>query len=495
MPDLTGLRSAAPQQDLLEQARRLEQAGHLAESVAAYERLLALRPELADCWYNLARLHRRLDRPEAALAAYAKALALHIDRPEEVRLNRGVIYADDLRRPPAAERELREALRLNPRYVPALLNLANLAEDRGRRAEAIEFYEQILAIDPKAHLALARLSGLKVAASPGDPLIAQLKAGLADTAASVSDRIDLAFALGKALDGCGAYDEAFAAYELANRLSRSVGGAGAVYDRARTEARFDQLIAAFTPELIGRLRTASEAAPLFICGMFRSGSTLTEQVLAAHPRVTAGGELDLLPQMVRAELSPFPERLGDVRADKLRRLSGSYLDALGKLFPSADIVTDKRPDNFLYLGLIKLLWPKARIIHTLRQPLDNCLSLYFLQLNPSMSHALELGDAGHYYRQYRRLMDHWKALFGADILDFSYDALVRSPRPNIERLLRFCELQWDEACLDFHRQDNAVKTASVWQVREPLYQHSSERWRHYERHLSTLKAELAGVAV
>ena len=152
--------------------------------------------------------------------------------------------------------------------------------------------------------------------------------------------------------------------------------------------------------------------------------------------------------------------------------------------------TDKRPDNFLYIGLIKKLFPDAKIVHTTRDALDNCLSIYFLHLDHSMSYAHELMDIGHFYRQYRRLMAHWKSQFGADILDFDYDALVCNPRPAVEKLLAHCELEWEESCLSFHQVRNAVKSASVWQVREPLYRHASGRSRNYARHLDALRAYL-----
>jgi len=160
------------------------------------------------------------------------------------------------------------------------------------------------------------------------------------------------------------------------------------------------------------------------------------------------------------------------------------------LFSGAVHVTDKRPDNFLYLGLIKRLFPGARIINTTRDPLDNCLSVWFLHLDHSMGYAVDLLDTAHYYRQYRRLMGHWKSLFGADILDFDYDEFVRAPRPAVEKLLAFCELDWEEGCMAFHQVRNAVKTASAWQVREPLYQHASGRARNYAQHVDRLRAEL-----
>ena len=161
------------------------------------------------------------------------------------------------------------------------------------------------------------------------------------------------------------------------------------------------------------------------------------------------------------------------------------------MHPEAEIVTDKRPDNFLHIGLIKTLFPEARIVHTVRQPLDNILSVYFLHLDPAMGYALDLDDAAHWYGQYRRLMAHWKSLYPNDIHDLDYDGFVADPKPSLAALLDFLGLEWEEACLEFHEAGNAVRTASAWQVREPLYRRSSGRWRNYERHLQGVIDQLS----
>ena len=472
-------------------AMLLERAGRFAEAEAAYEALLARWPDLPDTWYNLGVLQRRARRFDAALASYGQALARGVKRPEEVHLNRGVIYADHLRQDDAAERELHAALALNPAYIPALFNLANLNEDLGRRGEALAAYERLLALDPRNAEALARYASLRGISGSADPLAGRLVQAIADPDATPADRASLAFALGKSLDACGAYDQAFAAYAMANQQSRaSAAGRGALYDRQGHERFVDALIATFTRERLDAAPKTSAARPIFICGMFRSGSTLTEQVLAAHPRVCAGGELDFLPTVVQSELAPFPSAMSRVSSQQMTKLAGRYLETLSRLFPGAKHVTDKRPDNFLYLGLAKCLFPEARIVHTTRNALDNCLSIYFLHLDHGMGYALDLADIAHYYLQYRRLMAHWKSLFGADILDFDYDVFVREPRTSVATLLDFCGLDWHEGCMDFQRADRAVKTASVWQVREPLYQRSSGRWRNYERHLAPLQQAL-----
>ncbi|MDQ2779994.1 MAG: sulfotransferase [Pseudomonadota bacterium] len=491
-------------QFLLERARSHERAGRNAAALAAYQHLLRQWPELPDTWFNLARLQRRSGLPDAALASYQTALSHGISQPEEVHLNRGVIYAEDLRQPDPAERELAAALRLNPHYVPALLNLGNLHEDRGYHADALAVYARLLAIEPAHAEALSRHAGLQLGVGPDDAVVERLRRALVEPAATPSDRASLGFALGKLLDAAGAYDAAFQAYQSANQSSRaSVPPQTSRYDRQAHEKLVDSLLAVFAtapkdarPAIETADDGANAAPPVFICGMFRSGSTLTEQVLAAHSQVVAGGEISALPELIRTRLGPYPESILQRSPQQLVAMASAYRQHLARIAPTTGLVhmTDKRPENYLHIGLIKTLFPEAKIIHTTRSPLDNALSIYFLHLDPALSYALDLGDIGHHYREYRRLMAHWRRLYGNDILDFDYDAFVAEPRPAVARLLAFCGLGWEDACMDFHRVDNAVRTASVWQVRRPLYQSSSGRWRHYESHLQPLREMLQGLS-
>lgn len=476
---------------LVREAAHLTSQGRLQEAAAAYQRILARWPEQPDCWYNLALLQRRLRQFDAALDSYARALRHGVSRPEEVHLNRGVIYADCLRQEAAAEHELRQALALNPAYLPALQNLANLHEDLGRRGEALATYERILELDSQALEPLARYAQL--AATSDESLVARLRAAIAHPSASPRDQASLGFALARLLEARGEYALGFAAAAAANQASRSSVEHGARYDRAAHEHFIDTVIAAFprsrvlAPDAPG----AGHPRPIFICGMLRSGSTLTERLLAGCAGVANGGELDLLPYLVQSTLAPFPGSVARVSDAVLAQLSARYLAGIGALFPGAACVTDKWAENFIYVGLIRTLFPQARIVHTTRDPLDTCLSIFFLHLDRQIPWALDLMDIGHYYRQYRRLMVHWQTLYGEDILEFNYDNLVRDPRPAAHRLLTFCGLDWDEGCLDFSRRAGSVKTASVWQVREVLYQRSSGRARHYARELAALAASLA----
>lgn len=478
-------------QVLLTRASSLRRSGRLVEAMDAYERLLKINPDLAESWYNLGWLQRQTGRFEEALRSYEEALKRGVSDPEEVHLNRSVIFSDHLRDAGAAEAELREALSMRPGYVPAMLNLGNLAEDLGRKEEAKEAYRRSLEAEPDNMLALARFAGVSEIAHSDDPLIGKLRQALGRLGISAAERADLGFALGRLLDSVGAYEEAFDAYKAANAASReSLGPQFRGYDRQGHEVFVDRLIAAF-PAPAERLANASETTPmLFICGIFRSGTTLAEQILAAHSGVTAGGELDLIPSLVRQHLQPYPESVNKLDVAGIEQLRKEHRSRLKQMNLCAGLVTDKRPDNFLHIPLIKMLFPTAKIVHTRRNPLDNLLSLYFLHLNADMAYALDLEDAEHWYMQYRRLIRHWKGLYSDDIFDLDYDELVASPRSTIEALLNFCGLDWEDACLSSHAVARPVKTASVWQVRRPLYRSSSGRWRNYARIIEPLRLKL-----
>lgn len=484
-------------EDLAAAAAQLRRTGPVEAAIAAYERLLAAAPDLPNSWYNYALVLRGGGRPQDALAAYGEALRRGIDSPEQVHLNRAVIFADSLRQPDQAENELLAALQLNADYIPALLNLGNLEEDRGHRDAARKAYGRILARQPWFFEALARYAQLHTPRGPTDPMIDRLRRALAMPTPDALERASLGFALGRLLDAVGAYDEAFAAFAAANRdgaAAEALAGFPTDYDRAAQEALIDRIIAAYSRERVMALRQPEPEPwqgpmPIFICGMLRSGSTLCEQVLASHPDVTMGGELALLPR-IAAQLDPMRISEGAVRA----AARSEYLKGLRALFAQAPRVTDKRNDNFLQIGLILALFPGARIVHTQRAPFDTCLSIYFTNLDGRLPYARRLEDIGHYYRQYRRLMAHWQNMFGEAIFTFDYECFIGAQRRETEALLGYCGLAWHEACMDFHTAPSAVRTASVWQVREKLHDRACGRWRHYAAHLSPLRTALGDVA-
>ncbi|HBK47012.1 MAG TPA: cytochrome c biogenesis factor [Xanthomonadaceae bacterium] len=474
--------------------------GRMPEAADVLQRLVDDAPHLADAWYNLGYARRRSGDYDAALAAYDRALGLGAAAPEQIHLNRAAILSEHLQQYRQAEDALHSALRARPGYPAALLNLGNLHEERGQRAPAVAAYRALLAsTDPEA-AALAidahtRLLHLEPPERLDDPRIAQLRRYATSPAIEQDRRASALYALAHACDRLGGFDAAFAFAADANRCAH---GRQPRYLPERTQARFADIARVFA-----RPRPAGAApggvAPLFVCGMFRSGSSLIEQVLAQHPRIRAGGELDVLPRLAARRLAPFPaaaaawsEAEFDALADDYRRRTAALLAET----PQARYLTDKRPDNFALIGLIKRMFPDARIVHTCRHPLDNGLSIFMQHLDPrQFGYAGALSDIGHYYGAYRRLMAHWTRIYPDSIHHFDYDAFVAAPEPTLRALLAFLELPWDPACLEFHRSSAPVRTGSYWQVRQPLHRAASGRWRMYRAHLLPLVQALGAAGV
>ena len=466
--------SAAPDLGL---AASLEQAGRHADAESAYRRYIGAEPQDPVARFNFACFLRRRGRLEEALEAHQAALDLRIERPEEVLSNMAVIQAE-LRRDAAAKMLLERALAMNPAHIPTLYNLALHHEEYGDLPRAMMLYRQVLALNPSWHDALVRIANAEKVTDPDGEVVKRLRRALRRSDLAPLARESLHFALGKALDDCGRYDEAFEQYAAGNAVSRL---RLVRYDRYAVEQGVSTLIRSFDAARIASGEPVSDAPLVFVTGMFRSGSTLFEQVLAGHPRVTAGGEIDYF---MRVPISLDP-------AD-WRGLGRGYLDYLKRSFPGADIVTNKRPDAFGLLGMLKAVFSKARFVNTVRDPRDTALSIWFQQFDDRLGYSADLADIAHHYRQYRRLMAHWKGLFAGSIFDADYDAYVQDPRSVTEGLLAFAGLDWHEGCLDFRANANRVRTASVTQVREPLYSRSSGRWRNYERQLAQLDLDFGG---
>lgn len=452
-----------------------------------YANYLKHNNEDAEAHYNYAYNLRYAGEYEQAIKEYRKALSLNISQPEELHLNIAVILAEYLRREESAINELEIAIALNSTYIPALYNLGNLYEDAGDKHRAEQLFSNIIAIDPKYYDALARLAQIKTFSDVNDTLIHQLIQANNDHAIELSEKINVNFALGKALDDCKDYENAFRHYELANNISQKTMPA---YNESNQEYYIEQIIKVFNDEALIDLKVISDAAPIFICGMFRSGSTLVEQILAAHPKLTAGGEREFFIRLVEGSLAPFPTSVLNTELKKLKNISKNYLADIVKSFPGNEQVIDKRPENFLYVGLIKLLFPNARFIYTQRNPLDNCLSVYFLRLGAKMNYSVNLSTIAHYYKTQAKLMTFWQNKYADSIHVVSYDELVQQPKEQISGLLSFLNLEWNDNCLNFHQVKNKVKTASVWQVRKPLYKTSSGRWENYQRFLPKLTDSL-----
>lgn len=479
---------------LLSRARRLVDSGRFPEAIHAYSDLVGADPTCADAWYELGWVLRRSGDPERALSAYGRALAAGIPAPEQTLLNRAVILSADLAQPEAAEAELRHALRQHPDYGPALLNLGKLKEDSGDQRTAAELYERLSRTATHRELALEGLVRLVQIDLPREAQAGRL-ARLRHCAESPEFPRELRarawFALGRCAEAVGSFDTAFEAFSAGNRLAAA---SMPPYRPEALERHVDALIANTPP---ADTAAGKDHAQLFICGMFRSGSTLLEQVLNAHPKVVAGGELAFFPRMATGPLAPFvsgsemPEEI----ANQTRRAYRSVLERLaqssGKDTNNIHWLTDKRPDNILMLGLLRRLFPAARIIITRRNPLDTGLSVFQQHLDLAQApYSSSLEGIAHYIAQIERITAHARSAWADSVYVFDYDAFVRSPEAELAPLLTWLGLEWEPACLRFHEQRNLVATASHAQVRRPLYREASGRWKHYQAHLAPLSQRL-----
>lgn len=459
--------------------------GRLEAAVAAYRAAVALRDDLPDVWFNLAWAERALQQFEPALASYANAIRHGVARPEEAHLNRAAILSDHLFRFDDAERELQQAIAAKPQFIHAWLNLGHLHEDRGAVEPARQAYAAAIAVDPSNGRAHARLGVMDIFEGQADRAVTNLT-GVLESITDMRGRADALFALGGAHDALGRYDDAYFAYEAANWLARSASPTR--YDRRAQDRLVDQLIRHVPAP--AELPTADDRpTPIFILGMFRSGSTLIEQILSRHSAIAAGGELEFIPSLVRSLGSRYPEAINEISAEEIAGARNLYLSPLREL-DRGTFMTDKRCDNFMNIGLIKRLFPGARFIHTKRNALDNFISIYATDFDEAVPYSHDLNDIAHYYLSYQRLMEHWQALYPDDIHEVDYDRLVASPRSEIEKTIAFLGLAWEPQLEQPSRQPSTVQTASLWQVRQPLHARSSGRWMHYAQQLATARTLL-----
>jgi tetratricopeptide (TPR) repeat protein len=300
--------------------------------------------------------------------------------------------------------------------------------------------------------------------------------------------ISLRYALGKYFDDVAQYDDAFDHYTRANELSKRFG---ARYDRTQFAALVTRIIERFQPDFIRecQARGSSEELPLLIVGMPRSGTSLTEQILASHPAVFGAGELTFWHgAYVRLERAGL---YSETAMSLLPEVARNYLERLNSVGKGALRVVDKMPANFLYAGLIHAAFPKARIIHMQRHPIDTALSIYFQNFFNIGPYANDLEDLAHYHGQYLRIMDHWRQVLPAmTLMDVPYEGLIEDQEQWTRRLVDFAGLPWDPQCLNFQDTNRVVITASKWQVRQKIYRRSSGRWRNYEKHLGPLRGLL-----
>ncbi|HKC15623.1 MAG TPA: sulfotransferase [Steroidobacteraceae bacterium] len=431
--------------------------GRLTEAEAAARRLTRIEPENPQTWITIGAVSTRLMRQEQALEAYEQAAQL---KPGEVRLR---------------------------------MSIGHLNKTLGRRQDSEAAYKAALAMDPRHAEAYWSLADLKNY-SFGDGEIAAMEQLLTSAAAERSNASLLHFALGKALEQRQQYAHSFTHYARGNALRRL----DAPFDIGHFERRTARICTFFNAEFIARHAGSGNpgAAPIFIVGLPRSGSTLVEQILASHSGVEGTMELPNIITMTHqfddmdASRDGYPETVGTAPAGLFATLGSRYLEETAPLRTGREHFTDKLPNNFSHIGLIHAILPQATIIDARRHPMDACFSVFKQHFAEGQTFSYDLEDLGRYYRCYLALMDHWDAVLPGKVLHFQYEDLVRDPEANIRRLLEHCQLPFESACLSFHETRRSVRTASAEQVRQPLYTSGVGYWRHFEAELEPLRRAL-----
>jgi len=473
---------------LINLGNALRDLGARREALAVYSRAIEIDPKLAEGHCNLGHVLIEARRFDAAIASFRAALAL---RPDYAPAHFGLGGALRLQRRTAeAQAACAAALAIDPNYAEALALLGELRADEGRFAEAEPLFERAITVKPDFAFGLASIAANRRMSSEETAWLQGVERVLA-THPPLTDEINLRFALGKYFDDVREYERAFGQYRQANELTKRFAGQ---YTRESLTGRIDGIMQRCDAEFVNRHRTFASLSelPVLIVGMPRSGTSLTEQILASHPAVVGAGELSYWDGAFAA----FQEAssAGKSEAEFMPDLAARYLDRLTALSAGALRIVDKMPANFLYAGLVHAVLPRARIIHMQRDPIDTCLSIYFQNFPNMGPYANDLDNLAFYYEQYLRISAHWRAVLpAAALLEVPYEGLVEDQEGWTRRMLDFLGLPWDPRCLDFHRTERVVVTASKWQVRQKMTSSSAGRWRNYEKFVQPLR-RLAGVA-
>jgi len=499
-------------------ANTLLSVGRVNDALDHYKEAIRLRPDIAVLHDNLGNALRISGYPELALSCHKQALRLNPNLAYPY-INMGCAL-NELGRLEEATKSLKHALKLVPHLPEVHYNLANALADQGKLERALVHYQEATRLRPGFIEAIfgefsvlmkqGNLDGARKHIEPYADMrnqhssvalafsrlaqnddqrrasIVDMERVLDRRAPSVEDLRKLHFRLGDLCDAVQSYDEAFEHYQKANQLKPHR------FHRDNYRLYVDQIISSFNPDSLHALPKATNSSdlPVFIVGMPRVGKTLIEQILASHPRVTGAGELPDIGRIVsiieQQTEKQFPLAVDGISANQLTVLANEYLAKRQQaLFPGTIRVTNTMPGNIHYLGLINRLFPQARIIHCLRNPVDTCLECYFKDFGSRHPYTYDLVDLGYRYQHYRRLAKYWKDIVGLSLLEVHYEELVLNPEDTGRRLIDYLDLEWDPQCLEFNVSSNP-RTTVTQEIQGPINSCSIGRWKHYEQHLQPL---------
>lgn len=470
--------------------RALERYG---EATAAYSRVLEINPDRAEAHYNLGIVLLELRQLNSAINCFNQALRCNpTDKNTYLELGKAQNLKGDLDQAVSA---FRKALAIDPGNVKCYIQLAHAYSDHGEIDEAISACRKAIEIVP-GHAQAYWLLAMSRKFTEYDDDLKTMELLLSKKGVSDRDQSRLAFGLGKAYEDLGDFDKSMEYVIKGTGLRRKSYD----YSISESQQQFDRIKEVFSAEFLGSHGDCGSAdnTPIFILGMPRSGTSLVEQILASHPDVFGAGEISDLGLILTSIKTSDEERksgltpiaIRDLEADDFADMGADYIKRIREHSASVKFITDKMPHNFLYIGFIRAILPNARIIHCTRHPMDNCLSIFKKPLSDGHWYANNMSELGQYYRMYQELMDYWKDNLPGVIYDQSYEELVTSQTEQVSKLLQHCGLDWDDACLDFHKTRRKIGTASNAQVRLPIYQDSVELWKRYEEQLQPLKAAI-----
>ena len=464
----------------------LQKQGELEEAVQAYHRALEISSNDANIYNNLGNVLQEQGKLELSIQAYRFATEINPNYPQAYN-NLGNIFRQQDRSEEAIQ-AYQQAIGIDAGYAEAHGNLGNLLRELGRLEPAIQAYRKVLSINPDTVATHYMLAKTKEHGSY-DHEVCAMEALLENPSITNLEKVDLYFALGKAFEDLTMYERAFNFFSIGNKTIRGT----IEYDISQDEDFFKRLMNTFSKPFLDRHSGCGfdDDTPIFILGMPRSGTSLVEQILSSHNKVYGAGELYDLQQAIltsnpKIAYHRFPDHLDQLDWNEFAQFGINYVKRLREYSHHAYHITDKIPANFLYIGMIKLILPNARVIHCQRNPIDTCLSCFKNRFALGHRFSYNLQELGKYYQLYKQLMSHWNDVLPDYIFHFQYEDLIADQEKQTRLLLEYCGLEWEESCLLFHQTERLVRTMSSLQVRRPLYSDSVGLWRKYEGQLQPL---------
>jgi len=470
----------------------LKEVDRLDDAAIHFQHCVDLDSNNVEAYNGLGNILRIQGQHDRAVTCFEKALAIqpaHADsrRNFSLVLNDQGVVANKLGLSHDAIRHFRRAVELTDTNPEAHINLGITFEQTGKLDQAASSFKNAISARPvfaEAHYHLAHLRSHR--STTGE--IDAMQSLFDQPGTSDSEQTLLAYGLGEAHHKLENYDNAFEAFATGHRLKKKTTSFNLADHVRFIESSIEVFDTGFFDE--HRRSGYEDKTPIFILGMPRSGTSLTEQILASQSTAFGAGERIYLPELVRESVlaagNPYPQSVATLSHKKFRHLGKAYVNKLRSHSQQTAHISDTTPMNFLYVGLIAIALPNARIIHCLRNPLDTCLSIFMHPLSTPHSYAHELENLGAYYKLYQRLMAHWHSMLPGRIHDVMYEQLVTDSETEIRALLNYCELPFEKACLNFHETERTIRTPSAGQVRQPMYDNSIRRWKHYEKHLGPL---------